>query len=620
MPYISPNNSDINKTKFKGHMFLSHLATLFFAFYACINTCAQSFRANIEDVGGYYRLTFTVNSSDVKGFTPPSLSAFEILSGPSTFTSSNYQIVNGKASHNESTTYTYILSARKSGQITIGAATVQVNGHTLHSRPISLHAQSGSSRSTGNNSSSQNNAEYDQLQQAGSKVTQRDLFIDVTPSRTKVFEQEAILLTYRIHARVGVGLSNTSLTQKPDFKGLISQELPLPGNQIQTTLEHRNGTTYRTGTILQYLVFPQHSGSIIIPSITFDCAVVQQDHTMDLADAFFNGGGTIGVQVRRSVAPLKLQVQPLPAPRPANFSGAVGKFDMQGKLLNNHIKTNDVATYRITLSGLGNLKLITAPNVNFPKDFDTFDAKTTDNTKVSTDGLHGQLTFDYTFVPRNVGDYTIPATDFVFFDSGTGTYRTIRTTPVKLHITKGSQSNADVDKQLALLKSDIRNCKPTGHRSMLAWGSISYVMLNILLIIISIALWIFVTVWKRQQNDTSLHNNSRAYKNAMHTLRLTDATSKGQENGKYYSTISQAIDKYLATYFGLQKSDMNKDCIRQLLQDKHIDDTIIDKLLEFTDYCQYAEFAPNNDADRVKTLSKAKDIIKLIDDALRNKA
>ena len=602
-------------------MLLSHLATLFIALFACINACAQSFKAHIEDVGGYYRLTFTVTSTNVKGFTPPSLSAFEVLSGPSIFISSDYRKVNGRASHNESTTYTYILSVRESGQITIGAASVQVNGRTLHSRPIRLHAQSGGNSGTSNHSSaSQNNTSYDQLQQAGSKVTQHDLFIDVTPSRTKVYEQEAILLTYRIHARVGVGLSNTSLVQKPDFKGLISQELPLPGNQIQTTLEHRNGAAYRTGTILQYLVFPQHSGSITIPSITFDCAVVQQDHTMNLADAFFNGGGTIGVQVRRSVAPLKLQVSPLPMPRPANFSGAVGKFNIQGELLNSHIKTNDVATYRITLNGLGNLKLITAPTVNFPKDFDTFDAKTTDNTKVSTDGLHGQLTFDYTFVPRNVGDYTIPATDFVFFDSATGTYRTIRTSPVKLHISKGSQSNADVDKQLALLKSDIRKCKPTEHSSILAWGSTSYVVLNILLIVISIVLWILVNIWNRKQHDTSLHNNSRAYKNAMRTLRLADPTAKGQENGKYYSTISQAIDNYLATYFGLQKSDMNKDSIRHLLQDKHIDDTVINNLFEVTDYCQYAEFAPNNDADKVQTLAKAKDVIKLIDDALKNKA
>lgn len=438
----------------KLHIFRIMLCFVLISISATYNTNAQSFKAHIEDVGGYYRLTFTIASNDANNFTPPSLSNFEVLSGPSTSTFSNYQIINGHASHSETTTFTYILSARKSGKITIGPASIRVNGKSVHSNSVTLNAQANHSASNGPHSP--NVGTNNSVQQAGSSVTNNDLFIDVTPSRTTVHEQEAVLLTYRIHARVGVGLSNTSLTQKPDFKGLISQEIPLPGNQIQTYIEHRNGRTYRTGTILQYVVFPQTSGKLTIPSITFDCAVVQQDNTMDLADAFFNGGGTISVQVRRSVAPITLQVEALPQPRPAKFSGAVGKFNIQAQLLNKTIKTNDVATYRITLNGLGNLKLISAPQVKFPSDFDTYDAKTTDNTKATANGLHGQLTFDYTFVPRNVGDYAIPATEFVFFDTESNSYKTIRTQAITLHVEKGERSNADVDKQLALLKSDIR--------------------------------------------------------------------------------------------------------------------------------------------------------------------
>lgn len=406
-----------------------------------------------------------------------------MLSGPSTSTFSNYQIINGHASHSETTTFTYILSARKSGKITIGPASIRVNGKSVHSNSVTLNAQANHSASNGPHSP--NVGTNNSVQQAGSSVTNNDLFIDVTPSRTTVHEQEAVLLTYRIHARVGVGLSNTSLTQKPDFKGLISQEIPLPGNQIQTYIEHRNGRTYRTGTILQYVVFPQTSGKLTIPSITFDCAVVQQDNTMDLADAFFNGGGTISVQVRRSVAPITLQVEALPQPRPAKFSGAVGKFNIQAQLLNKTIKTNYVATYRITLNGLGNLKLISAPQVKFPSDFDTYDAKTTDNTKATANGLHGQLTFDYTFVPRNVGDYAIPATEFVFFDTESNSYKTIRTQAITLHVEKGERSNADVDKQLALLKSDIRPLH-TSPSALLEWGTWPFRLLFAIIIIIAL--------------------------------------------------------------------------------------------------------------------------------------
>ena len=207
---------------------------------------AQTFKAQIENVeGGYYRLTYTVTSSNVRGFTPPSLANFDVLSDLSTSTFNNYQYINGHASHTEGTTFTYIISARKSGHQTIGPATIRVNGKTLRSNAISFKAHAGSANggANGNNTHGQHNVQGATVQQAGSSVTQQDLFIDVTPSRTQIREQEAVLLTYRIHARVGVGLSNTSLTQKPDFKGLISQEIPVPGNKNQTTLEHRGGRT-----------------------------------------------------------------------------------------------------------------------------------------------------------------------------------------------------------------------------------------------------------------------------------------------------------------------------------------------------------------------------------------
>lgn len=591
----------------KLHIFRIILCIVLIDFSTTLYTKAQSFKAQIEDVGGYYRLSYTVASSDASNFTPPSLSNFEVLSGPSTSTFSNYQIINGHASHSETTTYTYILSARKSGKITIGPASIRVNGKSVHSNSVTLNAQANHSASNGHHtpSASQNVGANNSVQQAGSSVTNNDLFIDVTPSRTTVHEQEAVLLTYRIHARVGVGLSNTSLTQKPDFKGLISQEIPLPGNQIQTYIEHRNGRTYRTGTILQYVVFPQTSGKLTIPSITFDCAVVQQDNTMDLADAFFNGGGTISVQVRRAVAPITLQVNALPQPRPTNFSGAVGKFNMQAQLLNKTIKTNDVATYRITLNGLGNLKLISAPQVKFPADFDTYDAKTTDNTKTTVNGLHGQLTFDYTFVPRNVGDYTIPATEFVFFDTGSNCYKTIRTQAITLHVEKGERSNADVDKQLALLKSDIRPLhSPTS--SFFEWGTWPFRLLFAIAIIICIAALYAISKWKNIKNGATYKKRSatqRAIK------QLQDSVNKPNNSS---DTLKYVYD-YLTNTYDLATSDLTASRMNEVLTKQGISEAVINELSQLIEQCQYAQYAPASANQGISLAQQAIDIIEQLE-------
>lgn len=576
---------------------------------------SQRFSASIEDVGGYYRLSFTINASGVSGFTPPSLSAFEILSGPSSYSSSSYQMINGKTSHSESTTYTYVLSARKSGHVTIGPASISVNGRTVRSNSISVNVQ-GVGGQGGNASGGQSNHQASTsqqassgVQQAGSPVTQRDLFIDVTPSRTRVKEQEAVLLTYRIHSRVGVGLSNTSLMQKPDFKGLISQELPLPGNQIQTSLERRGNATYRTGTILQYVVFPQKSGNIVIPSITFNCAVVQQDNTMDLADLFFNGGGTMSVQVKRTVPQITLHVDPLPSPRPANFSGAVGKFSISSKMLNPTVKTNDVATYRITLSGLGNLKLITAPTINFPKDFDTYDAKTNDNTKVSTSGLHGELTFDYTFVPRNVGDYTIPSVSFVYFDTATNSYQTLHTQPIHLHVAKGERSNADVDKQLALLKSDIRPLHEIETGSIFAWGKAGFWVLVALWIIAAFAVWCFTNAWNASRADVIGRKQRNAGKQTMKRLRAAQAILSGKATGDFHAAVINALHGFIADTFNIGQADLSTERIQAELSERGIDVSLTGRLLKLIETCQYAQYAPGSSQDKQATFDEAVSVI-----------
>lgn len=593
------------------------LLLLFSSFDALL---AQSFTAKIEPVNGYYRLTFTVTTQDAEGFTPPALNDFEKLSGPSVSTFSNFQMINGKTSHSETTTYTYILSAKKAGRIVIGSASIRAKGKVLRSRPIALQAQAGPSG--GNSTSSSSNASRqsadEQLQRAGSAVTQRDLFIDLTPSRTRIREQEAVLLTYRIHSRLGVGLSNTQLTTKPDFKDLLSQEIPLPGNQIQTTLETRAGGTYRTGTILQYVVFPQKSGKITIPSIVFDCTVIQQDPTMDLADLFFNGGGNIGVQVRRKVPEMTLDVEALPTPKPANFSGAVGNFKIQAKVMNPQVKSNDVSTLRVTLNGLGNMKLITPPQVKFPNDFETYDAKTNENTQLTANGLSGQLTFDYTFVPRNKGDYTLEPIEFVYFDTESGTYQTIRTAPISLKVAQGERSNADVEKQLALLHSDIRDIQPanaiTSTPRFLQWGTAGFRIIQFVLVLLLATAFYLLRRYRQAQGDVLTRRRTGAGKQAAKRLREAEALLQSPRPADFYNAVSKAFTGYLSDTFNLGQADFSRERIESLLREHHAEAATIEALLALMDECEFAQYAPGADTKRQEIYNQALQVMERLGD------
>lgn len=583
----------------------------------CTTALGQTFKASIEPAGNYYRLTYTLNNVDAEGFTPPSLSDFEILSGPNEATMNSIQVLNGKMTKSGSTTYTFILSALKSGKVTIGPASVRVGHKTLRSNALqtSVHKSGSPSSPHGGGSShsgASSSAPTPQIQQAGSPVTQRDLFIDVTPSRTKVHEQEAILLTYRIHSRLGVGLSNTQLVSTPDFKGFISQDIPLPNNQIQTTIEHRAEGTYRTGTLLQYVLFPQQSGRIIVPGMTFNCTVVQQEGGLDLIDAFFNGGGSIGVTVKRTVAPLTINVEALPQPKPTTFSGAVGHFDMKGELLNKNVRTNDVSTYRITLNGVGNMKLITAPKMDFPKDFDSYDPKTNQNTKTTAQGLTGQITFDYTFVARNVGQYTIPSVAFTYFDTESNSYRTLRTIPITIDVKQGEKSNSDVEHQLALLHSDIRSAHQVdtfGERPWLSFGHWSLPLAAVLLVLAFILVQTLCKSYLNGHSDTAENRQRHAAKRSGKLLDEARTHINDADTQTFYTLTSRALYGFVADFYHLPHAEMSKESIRVTLTDKKVDETDIRQLIDVLDECEMAQYAPSSEASRQDAYDKACHII-----------
>lgn len=602
---------------------MKRILVFIFATLFLVQIKAQTLNASIDDVGGYYRLTFTINSQ-ASDFNPPSFADLEILSGPNLSSFSNIQITNRQAVRSSTTSYTYIVSAKKSGKLTIGSASVKVGNRIIRSKPITFNAQAGSSSNANGNSANQSHANGNSIdnsvQQTGTPVTNRDLFIDATTSHTKVNEQEAILLTYNIHYRAGVGLANTQLSVIPDFKGFISQEIPLAGNQIQTNLEQRNGTTYRTGTILQYLLFPQQSGKLTIPSITFDCTVVQQNNHLSLADAFFNGGGSIGVKVQRRVPEKTIQVKPLPQPRPANFSGAVGKFSISGKLLNPSIKTNDIATYRITINGSGNLKLITPPSIAFPSDFDSYDAKTNEHTKATTDGLTGRITFDYNFVARNTGKYEIPAVKFTYFDLESQSYKTIQTEGIHLNVTQGERSNADIDRQLALLHSDIKDIHATDKQHFLSaiykWGTLSFWLINAILVISFAMLMTFFSKYMKKQSNHLEIRRTKAGKTALQKLELAEQTIKANDS-KFYTLVSQALTNFIFDSFNIEQADLNASTIQSLLLENGFAADVAENFVKLIQTCEFAQYAPSAETQRIELLSDARQSINTIQQGIK---
>ena len=553
-------------------------------------------------VGEQFRLTYTVNTQNVSDFRAGDIpDALEVLIGPNRSMQSSYQMINGHTSSTSSITYTYIVSATKNGTFTIPPAHVVVGGKSIASNSLTIKV-SGSA-SSARQQRQQQDDDGGELRDAGSHISGSDLFIKVSANKKRVHEQEPILLTYKVYTLV-------SLTQlrgdMPDLKSFYTQEVDLP-QQKSFSVETVNGRPYRTCTWSQYVMFPQMTGKLQIPSITFEGIVVQQNRNVDPFEAFFNGGsGYIEVK-KKIVAPgIEIQVDPLPQ-RPANFSGAVGSFSISAQLNKTETKANDPVSLRVIVSGAGNLKLIKQPFVNFPKDFDKYEPKVTDNTKLTAGGIEGSMIYDMLVVPRHQGKYEIPPVEFTYFDTSANAYKTVKSEGFTLNVAKGSGTGTVNDfsgQELQELSKDIRYIKMGDVRQHslddFFFGSTAYWICLVVLALIFITL--FVVFRQRAIENANVTKMRGKKANKVATKRLKKAASLMAENkpGAFYDEVLRALWGYVGDKLNIPVEQLSHDNISQRLAEREVSPATIQQFVSALDDCEFERYAPGDPKGNMK--------------------
>jgi len=577
-------------------------------------------------MGEQFRLTYTVNTQNVSEFRAGDIpDAFEVLIGPNRSVQSSYQMINGHTSSSSSITYTYIVVAMKNGSFTIPAAHVVVDGKTIASNSIKITVSGKSQANSGGGSSSrQRDNDGAELRDAGSRISGSDLFIKVSANKRRVYEQEPILLTYKVYTLVSL----TQLEGKmPDLKGFHTQEVELP-QQKSFKVETVNGRPYRTVTWSQYVMFPQITGKLQIPSITFNGIVVQQNRNIDPFEAFFNGGsGYIEVKKQIQAPGIEIQVDPLPQ-RPATFSGGVGKFSISAQLDKTSVKANDPIRLRVIISGTGNLKLIKQPEVAFPKDFDKYDAKITDKTKLTSNGLEGSMIYDILAVPRHQGKYEIPPVEFTYFNTETKKYETVKSEGFTLDVAKGSGSSSMSDftgqEDLQLLNKDIRYIKTgdTRQHSLddFFFGSTRYIVSIILMVLVFISL--FVIFRQRAIENANITKRRAGKANKVATKRLKKASKLMAENkpGEFYDEVLRALWGYVGDKLNIPVEQLSHDNISMRLSERNVNEETISQFIGALDECEFERYAPGDPKGNMnKVYEKAMTAIEQIEKTKNDK-
>lgn len=580
---------------------------LFLLLTAVLSTYAQTVRLQAPDVcevGRRINVSYIVDTQDVDDIQVGEFPGFELLYGPSTSSQSSFQMINGKTTHSSTITFTYVLLAEKEGDHTLPAASVKANGKTIRSGTATIQVLPSSNASQG--SSSGRGSASQSTPHSDDDLSDRDLFITATASKSKIYEQEAVVLTYKLYTLVNIRQLSGDM---PELDGFHCQELNSKA-QMSLKYERYNGRNYGTAIWRQYVLFPQKSGKMTIPSISFDAEVEVTNHNADPFDIFF-GGGSLTQMLRKTLKTpeIEIDVKPLPSPAPSNFSGAVGKFSMTASLTPEQLDANDAASMRIIVSGQGNMKLMKAPVVDAPKDFEVYTPKETDKTSNTAAGAKGNVVFDYVIVPRHGGKYSIPPVEYVYFNPETEKYVTLRTDSFHLAVAKGkpAASGASVREKedLRVLSSDIHyiNTRRADIRESVDgfFGTTSYIMIHVGAASLFLLL---LAVFYRQAKanaDIARKRGKRAGKEAAKRLKLARKLLKNHEAGPFYEETLRALLGYAGDKLNIPMTHLAKENVREALAARGVDESLIRQYMDVLESCEFARFAPG---DPMATMDK----------------
>lgn len=541
--------------------------------------------------GQRFPVTFRLTNAEGSDLKVSQINGCTLLYGPSVSTSQSYQVVNGRASSTSATEYTYYYKADKAGSFTIPAASVLADGKRYTTKAVSFTIHDITDANT---PASQRPVDVDDVdtQAAGRRVNSDDVFVRIILSKSSAYEQEAIGCTIKLYTKYSI--SSFMPTKQPSFDGFLIQEVDLQPALNQT--ETYNGQNYMTAVLKKCIIFPQKSGKLTINSGNYDISVVQYEN---VNMGMFQVRQPREAKIKVNSNSASIDITPLPQPQPEGFTGAVGKFEIDSRLVGNSFRTNDPATLIYTISGTGNIKYVKEPVIDFPTEFEQYTPKSDIQASVQGNDVTGSMTVEYTFVPQSVGDFTIGSDKFVYFNPQTRQYVTLTTPSYPVKVAKGVSAPVTTDqKEVENKNSDIRHIylgekNPVKEHRMVVLQS-WYWVLYLLLIAVTIIL-IFANRRKARLNaDVLGQKTAKASKVARRRLKSAEGFMKSGDSEKFYEEMLRALWGYLSDKLAMPVSQLSRDNISATLASKGYSEESAGAIVSVLDDCEMARYTPDS--------------------------
>lgn len=534
------------------------------------------------NIGDRFRLVIEVTDIDGDVPRPNNIPGAKLLYFDRTSMSSSFTSVNGATRQSSSATYTATLKAEKEGSFSYGP--VNIGGTKSNVARYNIGKEMPAEASPGGGTAEQTADPSDKPRFIGKGDD--NLFLKASVSSTKVYEQQAIVYTVKLYSTYDA-IKFIGATASPKFDGFVVEESKDISSSL--TFETYNGKSYATAVIARYIIFPQMTGKLKVTGNTYTISVDKRQY---LQHSFF-GTMSYATPMQLNVSPndLTVEVMPLPEPKPAGFSGAVGSFALTSKLQGDSFKTNQAASVVYTITGQGNIKYAQMPDLAtlFPPQLEVYSPTSTQNVKVEGPTVAGTVKYDYSFMPLEEGVFEIPDVRFIYFNPATGKYETSVAKGYTLNVGKGNEGSASsrrrmkFDPQLQQIKSGTA-LQPWIYN----WG---YWLFYIVPVILLAGGVLGRSRYKAIHSDLALFNSRRADKMARRRLKKAAAAMRRKDTEAFYNELLAALWGYLADKLNIPTSELMRDNIRQILTGKEIPEETIEELIRSIDDAEFAKYS-----------------------------
>ncbi|CAM1360885.1 BatD family protein [Tenacibaculum xiamenense] len=547
------------------------------------------------------KVEYTINKQGADNFTPPDFKNFRVVGGPSQSISQSY--INGVVKFSQS--YTYILQPKRKGEFNLPPASIEIEGKTIQSNIIKIIVL--------------NAVELPKDPNDPNYIASQNIHLVAEISKSRPYVGEGVYLEYRLYFSENVGIYDNAITESPQYNGFWNQEIKNNGTPVKQGTY--NGEKYRYAVLHKALLVPTKSGKLTIDPMKMDIVVAVPTGRVD----FF--GNLITKQVRREFSSAKktVSVKELPLKnKPENFNGAVGQFSFDVALSKQILKANESSLISVAIEGKGNLKLFELPKVETPKELEVYQPERKEKVSITSTGLKGTITDNYTVVPEYKGKYKIPSVSFSYFDPKKEVYQTINSEDMYVQVLEGKEltstsTNNSVAKQdIKVTGSDFRYIQTKSEFNSIDKSDFFKSTLFYLLLIVPVVAIPVVILLnrKKEERDRDVEGNKRRLADKLAKKYLSEAQKQLGQKEAFYESLERALHNYLKAKLKVETSDISKDKITELLEKRNVDSDTINGFITVLNDCDFARYTPVDSVQMNQEFDKAKQIITQLDKQL----